>query len=259
MKAILLLLAAIYFLNAETFTKSLDNIGWHSIGIPINSIEVNSSTFPDSVSVVWKWNNQSQSWEFYSANDTLKTLATSINVPVISTLNKGDAVWIKSTGSSDSVSFENNITNEYVSQDPSDYDTSVLKIGSTGQILEDTATQWKAIYIKEVGLWIENKTTFTGGQQFSFTEARSYCSTLELAGKTDWYLPVISELSGLGSILESNATLLQNIQTSGSDFYWSNDSSSNAGYYQTFRFYDNLQSNSYITTANYVVCFRKNQ
>lgn len=254
MAKLVFLLFLVLSLNAESFTKSLSTIGWHQVGVPINSVTVNSSTFSTDVDVVWQWDDISQNWKFYSTNQTLKDLATSINVPIISELNKGDAVWVKNSTTSSKVTFENTLINTSISQDPADYDNSVLKIGSSGQILADTETQWKAIYIKEANIWVENKSTFTGSQKYTHSDASNYCSNLILAGKDDWYLPSISELSGLNGVVNNNTLILQNLQ----NYYWSKNEYDSGYYYYYILSSSSSHYGSSSNTFN-AICFRKVQ
>lgn len=241
-------------LNAETFTKNLDNIGWHMVGVPINSVTIKDSTFDTNANVVWKWNGSTQAWEFYSKNAALVGVAQSINVPIISTLNKGDALWVKTTNISN-VLFENNITNTVISQNPDDYDTSVLKIGSSGQILPDDATDWKAVYIKEANLWVETKTAYTGGQKYTVASSQAYCSGLSLAGKDDWKLASVSELGGIDSIMATKSLFFPNIQTTSGTYYWSRDVGSFTGYLYYYGFYGN-SANTDNSSTYYALCVR---
>jgi hypothetical protein len=57
-------------------------------------------------------------------------------------------------------------------------------------------------------------------------EGAAYCETLNINGKTDWYLPALSELN----ILYSSKNIIRNFDTSGS-YYWSATEYSSEGVY----------------------------
>lgn len=97
MKKVIILSALVSLLSAEQFSKSLTTIGWHNVGVDIEDVVVDNSTFDDNISVVWQWDSSVQDWKFYSKNTTLLAEVEKLHIPIITTLQKGDAIWVKNS------------------------------------------------------------------------------------------------------------------------------------------------------------------
>lgn len=106
MKKIIILSFLISFLYAEQFSKSLTTIGWHNLGVPITDVNITENTFDENISVVWQWDSTTQNWKFYSKDTTLLSAVDKLNIPIITHLTKGDAIWVKNSALS-SIDFSN--------------------------------------------------------------------------------------------------------------------------------------------------------
>jgi hypothetical protein len=94
MKKIIILSFLMSFLYAEQFSKSLTTIGWHNLGVPTD-VNITNNTFGEDISLVWQWNSVTQSWQFYSKDTTLLSAVDKLNISIITTLETGDAIWVK--------------------------------------------------------------------------------------------------------------------------------------------------------------------
>jgi len=94
MKRVIILVAFVSLLSAEQFSKSLTTVGWHNVGVPTD-VNITNNTFGEDISLVWQWDSSLQDWKFYSKNTTLLTEVEKLHIPIITTLQTGDAIWVK--------------------------------------------------------------------------------------------------------------------------------------------------------------------
>ncbi len=247
--------------SATVFKKTLDTMGWHMVGVPVEKVDVNSSTFGSNISVVWRWNEKTQSWEFFSSNSALRDVAKSIDVPIIKTLKKGDAVWIKNKAVTNLVfddGIDNNCSDAVYAEGAKFY-----KLGKDGNVISDSSTVWMGLLVKDDNYNLNYTIAFErnkGGfkTKKSHADAVSYCEDLDFMGHTDWSLPTIVEA---GSIFGSSGiTSYFPYSISGYDI-WSSSKAGSSDYD-----YFKIGSNGSISTGSELywytykyLCIRKNQ
>lgn len=251
MKKILLALGLVSTIYAQTFTKLMDSIGWHNVGVPLDNIEVNASTFSSNIEVVWKWNGLTQSWEFYSPNEIFKNLAQSINVPIIATLNKGDALWVKNKNTT-SLTFDDKkefVADGSCTEEVQGIDTRVLKIGSVGQALSDESEEWYGIWYKDPALNLMVALNHTPAG-FTATKSQSsaidYCANLNFLAFDDWDLPSKEEVQMIQYYHDANSASLYKYDNIESTFLWTKTSEKIGSYNHHYYFNINntISSNS---------------
>lgn len=251
-KSLIVLAISVLSLYGETYTKALNNTGWHSVGVPITDVNVTETTFGDGISVVWQWDSVTQNWKFYSKSATLLSVANDLNVPIISTLTKGDAIWVKNSVNS-SINFANSITPSATgcTESPQEVDTRVVKVGSSGQVLSDESTGWSAIWYKDPGLNVMlafERTPATFLSTKAQTEAKTYCDNLTFIGFDNWRLPTREESAAMSYYYTENAAKIKNKTD---NRLWSSSSSSSSSYYYYYQNISDYSIDSYYYTHKF--------
>lgn len=170
MKRVIILVAFVSLLSAEQFSKSLTTVGWHNVGVPIADINVTTNTFNDNISVVWQWDSSAQDWKFYSKNTTLLAEVEKLHIPIITTLQKGDAIWVKNSALT-SINFTDVCTEPNLSSllaSPKVYNYTDLDVNYTM-----TMTQYGSNSIKLLSNQISSDSSFipefSDSQEYIFT------------------------------------------------------------------------------------------
>jgi hypothetical protein len=113
-------------------------------------------------------------------------------------------------GSSDDASVGNenvapssNDTAEVVTPTPPTSSSSpyLNKLGDNGTVLSPSATSWKMVEFKDIGLMLEEKTILNHNLTYGYEDSKNYCQSLELAGYTDWRLPTREEATAIFNIM----------------------------------------------------------
>ncbi|MFA6010000.1 MAG: DUF1566 domain-containing protein [Desulfobacteraceae bacterium] len=114
---------------------------------------------------------------------------------------------------------------------------SYEKISETGTVLSASDTRWAAVHDKVTDLYWEVKTDSSKTKTYTYAEALSYVAGLNLAGRTDWRLPTVTDLSMITDLDSSNPAIrtdyFPNMQ---SDRYWTDSDYGTDGHYLSVSF-----------------------